>query len=429
MLTIMELRQKKAKFLAVAEKINDEAGEDITESQQADYDAAMQSVDQANAQLKRAEALDDHKASMGIQTRPEDFPDVTGGELAAASDPKRGFGNYGQYLQAVHQAAMHGSQIDDRLKIGAAAPTTYGNEGAGADGGYLVPPEFAAEVFMISHGENALVSMTDNTPVTGNSMTFPADETTPWGTNGIRAYWDGEAAAATQTKPLLKTRNLRLNKLMALVPVTDELLADAPALSAYLTRKTGESIQWKTDNGIVNGTGAGQPKGIAGSSAIVTVAKEASQTAATINANNVAKMFGRLPAGSMANSVWLINNDAYNQLITMTISNQPIWTSPNEGMKGSPAGMLLGRPVIVSQTCQTLGALGDIYLVDLMAYRTITKSSGIEVATSMHVFFDAAATAFRAIYRMDGEPSIQAAFAPSNGASTLSPFVQLAVRA
>ena len=41
-------------------------------------------------------------------------------------------------------------------------------------------------------------------------MAFPKDETTPWGTNGIRAYWQGEAATALPTKPVLGLATLRL---------------------------------------------------------------------------------------------------------------------------------------------------------------------------------------------------------------------------
>jgi HK97 family phage major capsid protein len=55
---------------------------------------------------------------------------------------------------------------------------------------------------------------------------------------------------------------MRLNKLFGLVPVTDELLADSPAISAYLTGLLGRSIKWKVNDAIINGTGAGQPLGI-----------------------------------------------------------------------------------------------------------------------------------------------------------------------
>ena len=47
--------------------------------------------------------------------------------------------------------------IDERLSLMAAAPTTYGNEGSGQDGGFLVPPEFGREVFRHSLEGDALL--------------------------------------------------------------------------------------------------------------------------------------------------------------------------------------------------------------------------------------------------------------------------------
>jgi HK97 family phage major capsid protein len=117
-------------------------------------------------------------------------------------------------------------------------------------------------VTKLSLDSDAFLPKTDSMPVSGNSITFPSDETTPWGTNGVRVYWAAEAAQATATKPIIKPNTMRLNKLFGLVPVTDELLADSPAIGAYLTGLLGRSIKWKVNDAIMNGTGAGQPLGI-----------------------------------------------------------------------------------------------------------------------------------------------------------------------
>jgi HK97 family phage major capsid protein len=74
-------------------------------------------------------------------------------------------------------------------------------------------------------------------------MSLPRDETTPWGTDGVRAYWQGEATAGTPTKPVLGRSEYKLKKLMALVPVTNELLSDATALSAYIPPNCARSIR------------------------------------------------------------------------------------------------------------------------------------------------------------------------------------------
>ena len=171
-------------------------------------------------------------------------------------------------------ARSNGGVVDDRLLIGAAAPTTYGNEASGSDGGFSIPPQYASDIFTLSLGENALLPYTDDITIDGNNMSFPKDETTPWGSDGIRAYWQGEAQAGSQTKPALQLNSLKLKKLMALVPVSDELLSDTSALNSYLPKKIGASIQWKTNEAILFGQGGSVPFGALNRSEERRVGKE-----------------------------------------------------------------------------------------------------------------------------------------------------------
>lgn len=425
--TIRALQARKAAAVDAAKALNAKAGaedRDFTAEEQAEYDGYMAEATSLENRIAREISLAEAQVAAG---------DALGVQVDenVAADPKRGFKSYGDFAQTVRAAARPGVQPDQRLLIGAAAPTTFGNESNGADGGFLVPPEFARDIWTLSlAGDETFLPMTDNVPVEGNSMTFPKDETTPWGTDGIRAYWQAEAAAATATKPVLGNSTQRLHKLMALVPVTDELLGDTSALAGYLPRKTGDSIRWKTNEAFVRGTGDGQPLGFLNSGALVSVAKETGQAAGTLNVQNIAKMFSRMLPSALARSVWLINSDVLPQLLTMTLGNYPIYTPPQTGVVNAPAGLLFGRPIIITQHSDTVGSVGDIMFVDWKHYRTITKSNGgIETATSMHLYFDAAATAFRALFRVDGAPALTKPITQAKGSNNLSPFVALAARA
>lgn len=356
------------------------------------------------------------------------------------SDPKRGFSTMGEFLMSVSGAAVGvrtGVSMDRRLvslyrgEPKAAAPTTYGSESSGADGGFLVPPTYSANIFQLSLEEQALLPMTDNMPIESNSMALPKDETTPWGSNGVRAYWQSEAGAGTQTKPVFGRSDYRLKKLLALVPITDELLADATALGAFFEPAAARSIRWKTDEALCFGTGAGTPLGAFSSPAVVTVAKDSGQLTNTLSVTNCANMIARLPAGSYGNSVWMLNNDALPALFTLTLGNFPIYLpagSPVGGLQGSPYGALLGRPIVVTQHAKSFSSQGDLMLADWKQYQAITKTGGIQTATSMHLYFDADAMAFRSTFRVDGAPKQSVPIQPANGSNTLSPFVQLGAR-
>jgi HK97 family phage major capsid protein len=372
-------------------------------------------------------------ADKGVTVSVEDTITV---DENVAKDPKGGFSFVGEFMKAVHgahAAKINGGALDKRLLIGAAAPGagSYANEGSGSDGGFLIPPEFGTDIFQLSLGDNAFLEMTDRVTVTGNSMSFPRDESTPWGTNGVRAFWQGEAGAGTATKPNLGYEALRLKKLMALVPVSDEMLEDSNAMASYLPKKIGTAIQWRTNEAILFGTGAGLPQGALNSGAIITVAKDSGQAANTLTALNLANMIARLPEGSFGNAVWIINNDVLPALFTLTLGGFPIYLPAGAGVgaiKGSPYGTLLGRPVIVSQHANTFSSKGDVILVDLSYYQTITKATGVQTATSMHLYFDADATAFRTTFRVDGQSKISKPIDPAKGNTQLSPYVQLAAR-
>lgn len=414
------LLERKQKALDAAKAISQKAekeGRDLTEEERKQYDAHLADVDMLNGDIHREQKLIEAERAA---------PGIPSAVARVEEDPRRGFQSYGEFCIAVRQAALPGGAVDDRLRaMHAAAPSTYGNEGSGADGGWLVPPEYSQSVFELSLAEDSLVPMTDSYPVEGNSMVFPSDETTPWGTDGVRAYWETEAGAANLTKPKVGgPLQLRLAKLMALVPITDELAADAGSLERWIGRKSAESIRWKTNLALFQGSGVGQPLGFFGHASAVSVAAEAGQAAGTIVAENVSKMFARqLNAGV---SVWMINHDAYPQLMLLNKANQMLW---QPDFKVGPGGALLGRPVMLTQLCKSIGAVGDIVFANWNAYRTITKrGAGIETATSMHLYFDAGLQAFRATFRVDGQPTLRAPVSPNNGANTLSPFVTIAAR-
>src|ERR1051326_3063450 len=101
--------------------------------------------------------------------------------------------------------------------------------------------------------------------------------------------------------------------------------------------------------------------------AVCDVAKETSQTAATINYANVVKMYARMLPSSLNSAVWIISPDALPGLLTMTGPDNALVYVPNAN--AAPTLTLLGRPVIISEKVPgVLGTVGDISFVDLGMY-------------------------------------------------------------
>ncbi len=344
-------------------------------------------------------------------------------EEASKVNPTEGFRSFGEFVYQVKQACT-GPAADPRL---VRAATTFGSEGVGPSGDYAVPSAFAQEIASLAYSEGSLLPLCSELPISSSTVDIPRDETTPWGSTGIVAAWEGEGGQSAQSKPDLDSTSCRLRKLKTLVPITDELLEDSPAMEGYLKRVMSAAICWKINDAIINGTGAGVPLGILKAPSLIVQAKEGAQTADTINAANVTNMLSRAILTGGGNIVWLINPDAYGQVMSLVLNESPIWT-PGTSVD-APNGLLLGRPIVLTDACQTLGDQGDIILANMSGYQAVTRAGGAVLASSMHLWFDQDITAFRLTFRMDGQPLLSAAVTPPHSTVTRSHFVTLAVRA
>lgn len=345
---------------------------------------------------------------------------------------KWGFKSLGEFAQSVRAFGGDNPNGEAGKKLQNAL-TTYANEGTGADGGFLVPPDFRRDVMIKVLGEESFISRTDRLTTSSNSIVIPTDETTPWGSTGVQAYWESEAGQKTQSKPVFGQNSVRLNKLIALVPVTDEMLQDAPQIDSYLRRKVPEVMTAKLNTALLFGTGAGQPLGMLNSPALITVAKEVSQAADSVVFENIVNMYSRMAAASIPRSVWLINQALFPELIKMrfdTTSSVPIPVYlPGGNIAGAPFGTLLGRPVFPMEAMKIPGDVGDIALVDPTQYLSVTKGQDIQTDVSMHLFFDYDITAFRFVLRVAGQPWWKSAIQPQQSAApTLGHFIVLADR-
>jgi len=311
------------------------------------------------------------------------------------------------------------------------------SEGTPSAGGFLVGTDAAPGLLARTYEVGVLLQRVDMVGISAgsNAMTFNAEDETDRATGsrrgGIRAYWAAEASEKTKSQPKFRQMELKLNKVIGLCYATDELLADAAALGSWINSAYPEELSFVIEDSIINGTGAGMPLGILTGGALVSVAKESGQTAATIVAENISKMWARAWARGRRNSVWLINQDVEPELDNLNLAvgtGGSLVYMPAGGLADAPYGRLKGRPVIPVEYCPTLGTVGDIMLVDLCQYQMINKG-GIEAASSIHVRFVYDETCFRFVYRIDGQPKWDSALTPFKGSNTLSPLVALASRA
>ena len=339
----------------------------------------------------------------------------------------------GQQLMAVRNFAVSQGQIRDaRLKA-----IVGSSENVPADGGFLVQTDYATILLEKTFAASDIINRVFRIPISANAngVKIPAvadssrADGSRWG--GIRAYWAAEGATKTPSYGSFAQVALELKKLIGYTTCTDELLEDVSALEAWIGKAFASEFDFKIADAIINGTGVGQPLGILAAPCLVSVAQETGQGTYSLVAENIIKMWARRFGPNSGNYIWLINQDIEPQLFTMGLAVGAGGIAvymPMGGLSVAPYATLIGRPVIPCEQCASIGTVGDIILADLSQYVMIDKGD-MKSASSIHVNFATDQTAFRFVYRCDGQPLWVSALTPYKGTgSTQSPFIALATR-
>lgn len=448
----MTIEQIKAALKDVYAQLNAARSEalHLTEDPNTEADvlsSALANVQQLKARrdtLKDALDAETEQQSVNLRTIRENNDAV---QSAAAK-----FRSPGDFFSCVARAAGTNPSIDPRLAdyMSVRSAATGQNLTTDADGGFLVPPDYADELLNVTESESILFDDVSHIPVSGNRLIVnildqesrkDSSASIKGRNGGLIAYWKGEAADIDPSKMIFKQQQTDLHKLTGLCYATEEMLQDLPAMSAFIAQGFAQEFAYQRDDAILNGSGSGKPLGILSTdnTALVTVPKETGQAAGTLMVNNILKMWNSMPAKNRARAKWIINQDLeivlYSLLMntgsvtgeSLTINTGMPLFVPAGGLASAPNGLLLGRPIVPLEQAPALGSAGDISLIDLSQYRWIDKS-GINAQTSIHVRFIQDETAFRFTYRAGGRPIWPNAIEAYQGTTKRSPYVALAER-
>jgi HK97 family phage major capsid protein len=327
---------------------------------------------------------------------------------------------------------LHSGLTDQRMLAAVAG----GSEGVGADGGFLIPPAFAATLMDASMEDEIVRPLARVEPMIYATKTVAGLDTQDHSSDigGLTGVWLGEGSTLTGQKPRLRALVLTAQKLGILLPMTNEWISDAPDADDQISRALIAAISWHLDYAFLNGTGGGQPKGVLNDIALIVAAKEGGQAAATITYENIKAMYARLHPACVPNAVWVCNQGARAQMLGLVqyVKNAAgtdfVGGSGVPIVKQLPGGKmtLLGLPLLFTEKLPALGTQGDIVLADLSQY-IVGLRSEMSIKKSEHLYFDSDQTAYRILLRADGRGAWSKVMTPKNGA-TLSWCVALQAR-
>ena len=199
MKSISELRARLVELQEIGKAVQSKADaekRDLSPAEQTELDSVFAEFENVEADIARRVKLEAQDERLGavlprvVPPQPIAAPTnivpqnsgLQNTRLTTVEERARwGFRNFGEFCNAVRKSTNTG-EPDARLIQNAL--TTYGSEGIGADGGFTVPPEWRNTIMEAVAAEDSLLARTDQQTVSGNSITFPTDETTAWATSG-----------------------------------------------------------------------------------------------------------------------------------------------------------------------------------------------------------------------------------------------------
>jgi len=334
-------------------------------------------------------------------------------------DPEKEFRNIGEFF-----FALKTNPKDPRLEEMRAQ-----SMGTGSEGGFALPEQFRPEILQVQP-QDAIIRPRATVIPAGSppdaKLTMPALDQTS-GANiygGVTITHTGEAITMTETAAKLKEVTLEPKEMTAYIVVTDKLLDNWDACSAFVTTQLRKAMAGAEDYDFMRGDGVNKSLGFINANCTISHGRSAANTIAYAD---VYGMFARQKMGGSL--VWLASQTTIPQLVTIVdAGSHAIWIGGGnlqQGVSGPMPPTLFGFPVHFCERLPALGTSGDINLVDL-SYYIIKDGSGPFVALSEHIYFLSNRTVFKIRWNVDAKPWLTEAIGLEGSTSdTVSPFVNL----
>lgn len=232
---------------------------------------------------------------------------------------------------------------------------------------------------------------------TDNGDTLQLPTTTAHST----AAWTAQQAAITESDPAFVQRSLSAYKASLLITVANELIDDTGVdLEGYLAMQAGRAVGNLVGQGLVVGTGSGQPTGITTLTSLGVTSATGVAGAPTFD-NVINLFYSVIPQYRNAASASFVTNDTTIGVLRTLKDNQGRYLWQPGLTEGTP-DTILGKPVIQEVWMPATGVNNkSILFGDLSAYFARVVN-GIRFEQSRDYAFNTDQVTFRCILRADG---------------------------
>lgn len=431
-----EMLARMAAILAAAEAADKRA---LTEAEQTEFDDLTAKVEALDS-VAAAAADRERRAAIVARFRSPSAPTQTAAPAPAASsavivrpgsEQPKAFENIGEFFHAALLAPQ-----DPRLATLWREPSDPSRSRSaeqrmdtGSLGGFMVPEQFVSTIREVPV-QGALIRPRANVIPAGSppdaKITFPyleqGADSNVYG--GVAVDWvEGEGGTKPGTTGNLGVFSLQPNEWAGVLTVTDKLLRNWSAASAYFTQKIREAASAFEDTQFFRlGTGSGRPLSILNSGALITV--ESSGGAGTVSFADVVNMMAQHMVGP--SSVWSISRSLYASVVTLrndSPGDGSLIFVPGNITAGIPDS-LMGIPIYWNDRAPAAATVGSFALLNLAHYMIKDGSGPFVVSDGGIVNFSNNKTLVKVFGNVDGQPDLKEPFTLEGGYQ-VSPFVVL----
>lgn len=265
-------------------------------------------------------------------------------------------------------------------------------EGTPADGGYLVPDEFRADLIQHLLQTDAIRRYATVLPMEGKLLKIPKL------TSDVKVYWGTENTSISTTTADFGELQLTPFRLNAIIYSSRELFDDsAISILEILRRRFVDRVRDEENRVFIVGTGSGQPKGID------------AETFRTVNAGNglspdhITNAYWKQPSNYRRSSRWLINSRTIAFLENKKDNNGAYLYPSLQG----EVPTLKGRPILVDDYVPS----SKIFFGDLSYYYIGDRQQvTMEVTTEAGNTWEKHQVGLKLVERVDGEVALTQAF-------------------
>lgn len=435
---------------AILDKAEQENRE-LTAEEEEKFNNLEKEYDELDKKVKATQAAEDRKAKLAVRSQelnnPQNEPYRPSASFLGGMPTQEkklddgGFTSLGEFLNAVRFGDARGRlanlPVNPNQGGGYKVPDAFAQKmvpgirnewqmGVGEDGGYAVPEQFdTSRIWRLNGPANIVRSRATVIPAgdpPDASLTFPAlNQGANGAYGGVEVTWIDEGDEKPDTDAKLLEVSLTPQEVAATTVVTDKLLRNWSAGSAFIEGLLRAAMAHAEDVAFLTGNGTGKPTGVIGATGAVAVNRA---TANDVSYADVLTMLKRHYTGGSA--VWVANVNMLDKIALMTDADGNIIFGSGDMSRGLPA-TLLGIPIVFTAKVPGVGTKGDLALVDFGQY-LIKDGSGPFVAASEHVLFKQNKTVIKCFWNVDGKPWVPAPLALEDG-TTVSPYVVLDVPA